>query len=254
MGKARQIPTGRLLVSIIIGVLNGEAYLEAAIQSIRQQTYRDVELIVVDGGSSDGTVEVLRRHSDFIDYWISEPDGGLYEAWNKGVKLAKGEWIAFLGADDCYEPDAIARYVDFIQSSERELDYVSSRMRARYPDGSIQDSWGCMELDAFRVYMNVTHFGSFHHRRLFERFGEFDTSYRIAADYEFLFERAVACGPGSSMQSRPEARIDGISNSVRAIEEALRAKTTTGGRSRVAARMEYWWARIKFALKRVLDV
>jgi len=235
-------------------VLNGEAYLEAAIQSVQQQTYRDVELIVVDGGSSDGTVEILRRHSDFIDYWISEADGGLYEAWNKGVKLAKGEWIAFLGADDCYEPDAIAKYVDFIQSSERELDYVSSRIRARNPDGSLRIHGAAWNWNAFRVYMNVTHFGSFHHRRLFERFGEFDTSYRIAADYEFLLRARGSLQAGFLDAVTAEARVGGISNSVRTIQETLRAKTTTGGRSPLAARIEYWWARIKFALRRMLKV
>lgn len=252
-GKARQFSPDGLSVSVIIGVLNGAAYLENAIQSVRHQSYRDVELIVIEGGSSDGTVEILRRHSDFIDYWISEADGGLYEAWNKGVKLAKGDWIAFLGADDCYEPDAIAKYVDFILSTGKEFDYVSSRVRFRYPDNSLRIYGSAWNWKIFRKYMNVTHFGSLHHRRLFQRFGEFDVSYRIAGDYEFLLRAGDKLQAGFLDTVTAEARVGGISNSVRTIKETLRAKTTTGCRSPLAARMEYWWARIKFAMRRMLE-
>src|ERR1700732_3837604 len=89
-------------VSIITAVFNGQDSIASCIQSVLRQNYPNIEHIIVDGGSTDGTVEVLRHYGGQIATWISEPDAGVYDAWNKGLKLASGHWIAFLGADDIY--------------------------------------------------------------------------------------------------------------------------------------------------------
>ena len=89
-------------VSIITAVHNAAPTLEACLLSVRNQSYRDVEHIVIDGGSTDGSVEILQRHSCLLAYWVSEPDGGVFDAWNKGLSVATGEWIAFLGAEDVF--------------------------------------------------------------------------------------------------------------------------------------------------------
>ncbi len=94
----------RPVVSVITSVYNGAEGIERTIRSILAQNYPGVEYIVVDGGSGDGTVEILKRYNDSIDYWVSARDKGIYDAWNKGVQLAKGEWIAFLGSGDVYLP------------------------------------------------------------------------------------------------------------------------------------------------------
>src|SRR3990172_6849742 len=88
------------LISIIVAVYNGKATLQQCIDSVAQQTYPNKELVIIDGGSNDGTVELLEKNRSKFSYWISEPDRGIYNAWNKGLVQAHGEWVCFLGADD----------------------------------------------------------------------------------------------------------------------------------------------------------
>jgi glycosyltransferase involved in cell wall biosynthesis len=88
------------LISIITVVLNGEKDIEKAIQSVVDQSYRNVEFIVIDGESTDGTLEILSKYNHKIDFWISEKDSGIYDAMNKALQYSNGEWIFFLGADD----------------------------------------------------------------------------------------------------------------------------------------------------------
>jgi glycosyltransferase involved in cell wall biosynthesis len=88
------------LISIIIVVLNGKKDIQKAIQSVVEQSYHNIEFIVIDGGSTDGTLEILSKYNDQIDFWISEKDSGIYDAMNKALQFSNGEWILFLGADD----------------------------------------------------------------------------------------------------------------------------------------------------------
>ena len=91
---------GKPLISVITVVYNGEKYLEETIQSIINQTYDNVEYIIIDGGSTDGTVDIIKKYEDRIDYWVSEKDKGISDAFNKGVKVAKGDYINFQGDGD----------------------------------------------------------------------------------------------------------------------------------------------------------
>lgn len=93
------------LISIIIVVRNGSLHIEKALNSVVSQERGLYELIVIDGGSTDGTLDILRRHSDAIDYWVSEPDRGIYDAMNKGIKRASGKYLYFLGSDDILTVD-----------------------------------------------------------------------------------------------------------------------------------------------------
>jgi hypothetical protein len=88
------------LVTIITVVFNGEKHLEQAIQSVISQSYNNVEYIIIDGGSTDSTIDIIRKYDDQIDYWLSEPDEGIYDAMNKGWKLSQGDYIYYLGSDD----------------------------------------------------------------------------------------------------------------------------------------------------------
>ncbi len=89
-------------LSIIIAVLNAKEGLTKSIKSVRKQHFKDFELIVIDGGSTDGTLEVIRQNEDIIRYWVSEPDAGIYHAMNKGLSKARGEFVTFLNAGDAY--------------------------------------------------------------------------------------------------------------------------------------------------------
>jgi glycosyltransferase involved in cell wall biosynthesis len=93
-----QIP----LISVITVVFNGENYLAETIRSVLNQTYENIEYIIIDGGSSDKTVDIIKKHEGQIDYWVSEKDKGIYDAMNKGIDLSNGEWINFMNAGDNY--------------------------------------------------------------------------------------------------------------------------------------------------------
>lgn len=95
----RNLPDKPLL-TVITAVFNGAQHLEETILSVIGQTYDNVEYIIIDGGSTDGTLDIIHQYDDAIDYWISEKDSGVYDAWNKGIKISTASWILFIGSDD----------------------------------------------------------------------------------------------------------------------------------------------------------
>jgi len=177
-------------VTIIIAVYNGKSTLQKCIDSVFGQTYPNKELIVIDGGSKDGTVELLEQNSNKFSYWITEPDDGIYNAWNKGLTQAEGDWICFLGADD-YFWDAtvlekiavrLAALPENIQVAYGQIMLMSKNGEAPRPKG---EPWNQIR-EFFREYMCLPHVGTMHRRSLFEHRGIFDESFRIAGDYELL--------------------------------------------------------------------
>ena len=178
------------LISIIVAVFNGAKTLQQCIDSITQQTYPNKELIIIDGGSTDGTVELLKMSHEHIGYWISEPDHGLYSAWNKGLAKANGECICFLGSDD-YFWDA-----QVLERMSGQLEKLPANIRVVYGQVMLLNSEG-KELylsgrpwqkvkNRFRQLMSIPHPGTLHRCSLFEQHGVFDESFRIAGDYELL--------------------------------------------------------------------
>src|SRR5579875_2525303 len=108
-------------ITVIVAVLNGAQTLPRLMDSFTSQTYPFKEMIVLDGGSTDGSVEILHRRSEEIVYWETEPDRGLYHAWNKGLQRATGEWLCFLGADDRFwQEDVLERLVERLQAVPTE--------------------------------------------------------------------------------------------------------------------------------------
>ena len=99
------------LISIITVVYNGEKYLQQTIDSVKNQSYKTIEYIIVDGGSTDKTIDIIKKNRNIVSQWISEPDKGLYDAMNKGIKMAKGELIGMINSDDWYELDAVQNVV-----------------------------------------------------------------------------------------------------------------------------------------------
>jgi len=172
------------LVSIITATFNAAHCLPMTIQSIREQSYGNIEWIVVDGASKDATVELIRQNEDVIDFWLSEPDTGIYDAWNKGLEHAHGEWICFLGADDRYcQNDALEKMARLATGGHRN--FVSGKMQIVLYNKKIirGDPWNAERMLSHQV---VIHPGALHHRSLFECHGRFDARYKIAGDYDFL--------------------------------------------------------------------
>ena len=180
-GVTKQKSTDRPLFSIITVVHNGEKHLEQAILSGLRQTYDNVEYIIVDGGSTDGTLPVIRKYEDRIDYWVSEPDRGIYDAMNKGIALASGELIGFLNSDDWYTPHALEEVVKaYKQHPDRKV-AILGKWNAVFEDIgktlTLQPS-----LKFYRL--RICHQAMFVPKSIYEMVGPYDTSYKLSADLE----------------------------------------------------------------------
>jgi glycosyltransferase involved in cell wall biosynthesis len=171
------------LVSIITVCLNSEEYLEQTIESVSRQSYGNIEYIVVDGGSEDATLEILRKHQDRISLWVSEPDDGIYDAMNKGLALCKGEIIGMINSDDWYLPTAVEEIVRAV-TEHPEADVFFGDLLVFYRNGSymetIEGSIAGLTRD-----MTLNHPTVFMKRK---RLGKsvFRTDLRLASDYELM--------------------------------------------------------------------
>jgi glycosyltransferase involved in cell wall biosynthesis len=222
------------LFSIITAVFNGAGTIADSIRSVAAQSCRDFEYIVLDGASTDGTPAVLEEYAGCIDYWKSEPDSGIYNAWNKGLAAARGEWIAFLGAGDLYAADALQQYAHAIASlPDRNCHYISSRVRLTMGARVLRTIGAAWTWPAFSRHMTVAHVGSMHHRSLFEQYGRFNESYRICGDYELLLRPRDGLRAAFFPGETATMAFGGVSNSnIRlALDEQQRAKCSSGGRS-----------------------
>jgi glycosyltransferase involved in cell wall biosynthesis len=179
-------PSGIPLISIIVATLNVESTLDRCLQSLWAQDHPRREVIVIDGGSDDGTLDVLHKNVDRIAHWESEPDRGTYHAWNKGLNVATGKWVCFLGADDYFPSsdrlsllvaEAVKAGTDLVSGRGAIVDGQGHRLRV------IGEPWNPKRL---LRHQYVCHPAMLHRRSLFDRYGGFDDSYRIAGDYAFL--------------------------------------------------------------------
>lgn len=175
-------------VSIITVCLNNRKGLELTIQSVLEQEFKDFEFIIVDGGSTDGSVDLIKQNGKDIAKWVSEKDDGIFNAQNKGIDLANGTWLLFLNAGDYLHDTEVLKDVF---SKERTADIVYGNMLICYP-GNVRRKGVMPSRLTFRHMMQDTlwHPVSFIRRELFKTSGKFDEQFRIASDYEF-FVRAV---------------------------------------------------------------
>lgn len=238
----------RPLVTVITATWNSAKTLRACLQSVQQQDYPNLEHLVVDGGSTDGTLNILREEAAPNLLWHSEPDTGIYDAWNKGLTRARGEWIAFLGSDDLYLTGAVTAYMD-LAASHPEAQYLSGQVRWMGPNGPriIGQPWSW---PAFQRYMTVAHVGSMHHRSLFAQVGTYDTSLRIVADYELLLRARGTLRTAFLPRVTTQMLSGGASDSLAALAETRDIKHRTGGRHAMLTRLEYLLHRCLFYWRR----
>jgi glycosyltransferase involved in cell wall biosynthesis len=181
------------LVTIITVVFNGEKYLEQTIQSVINQTYDNVEYIVIDGGSTDGTVDIIRKYEEQIDYWVSEPDEGLYFAMNKGISLASGEVIAILNSGDWYELDAIKNSLKALVSCDADYTYgkvyLVDELGERFGMSLVADNQDFNSEIYYRtVFLQLS---AFIKKYVYLKLGGFDTNYKVSADHEFFLRMTL---------------------------------------------------------------
>lgn len=168
-------------VSIVTVCLNAEREIEKTILSVINQTYSDLEYIVIDGGSTDGTKDIIRKYQHLIAYYISEPDNGIYDAMNKGIDLATGEWINFMNAGDCFvNENVITNIAPALQGGH---DVVFGN--------TIMANGRQMKLSKGKLYPDrfpkIGHQSSFVKTSLMKE-NHFNTKYIISADFDFLYK------------------------------------------------------------------
>ncbi len=174
------------LVTIITAVYNGKQFLEYAIKSVKMQTYSNIQYIIIDGGSTDGTQEIIKKHTDFIDVWISEKDEGIADAWNKGLKLAKGEIIGFLNADDYYANDSISKVVEAIDTNQNCVTYGETVWIDRETGKELTRHNYKFNPETIYNGFAFCHTSCFVTKGIYDKLGGFDIKYKIAIDTDFL--------------------------------------------------------------------
>lgn len=171
--------------TIITVVKNGGRSLQKAIDSLKAQTFKDFEYLILDGGSTDNTLEIIDKNSLNVDYSVSRKDNGLYYALNQGIGLAQGKFIGLLHSDDVYEEEALSKIYGLI----------SSNSKASVIYGAIKFSKNQNEtffINDNKLYDRmIYHPACFVEKNLYLRLGTFNTRYKIAADYEFMLRCKV---------------------------------------------------------------
>jgi glycosyltransferase involved in cell wall biosynthesis len=175
----KESQTGKPLLSVVTVVLNGEKFLAQAMESVLKQDYQNVEYIVIDGGSKDNTVEIIRKFEDKIDVWTSEKDKGIFEAMNKGIRLCKGEMIGILNSDDFYCENVFSSIVNAFDSTGADVVYGNMRIEGK--DGSEKPDISLMDKKP-----SVFHPACFVRKSAYDKIGLYDETFKISSDYEFL--------------------------------------------------------------------
>lgn len=176
-------------VTVIIASYNNRETIPDTIESVCDQTYTDLEYVVVDGNSTDGTVDVLKQYDDQISTWVSEKDEGIYDAMNKGLNMASGELIGFLHADDFYASyDVIKDVVEMIETENAEACYADLQYVQRNDMENVVRKWksGSYKSGEFLNGWMPPHPTLFVKKEIYDRYGGFKTELGTAADYELM--------------------------------------------------------------------
>ena len=180
--KERKIKENSL-VSIITVVKNNKKYLEETIKSILDQSYKNFEFIIIDGGSTDGTLDIIKKYDDEIDYWISEEDNGIYDAFNKGLDLASGKYIVYVNSDDVLLKDAIKMLSEYDLKNPK-IDFLFGSVKKHwgilygYKPWKINFSWGFYSSHSTGFYIK---------RESAKIVGKYNLKYKFSSDYDYFY-------------------------------------------------------------------
>jgi glycosyltransferase involved in cell wall biosynthesis len=252
------------LVSIVTPSFNQAAYLEAAMQSVFDQDYSPIEYIVIDGGSTDGSRQLIERHASKLAYWVSGPDRGQTDAINKGFAEAAGIYLAWLNADDRLKPGAVGEAVTFLEAHPEvglvygDADYIDSQGRVvgRFP--AAQTDYAHLR----RGYVHIPQQAAFWRAELWRQVGPLDPSFNFAMDYDLWVRLARASQlrylPRPWAEFRLHAGSKTLQNDQQAWDEMLRVHWREGGGWFAPIVAKYWMRRLVAPLiharrKRMLD-
>jgi glycosyltransferase involved in cell wall biosynthesis len=241
-------------VSVVVGVRNGAATLQRCLDSIAAQDFPARETLVVDGASTDGTRELIERNARAgrIGWWVSEPDGGIYQAWNKAIRRCRGRWVAFLGCDDVFhDAGSLGALVTAANAAAGGARVVYGRIDRVTTGGVLVETIGIpweKAREPFLRGVNIPHAGTLHLREMLEARGLFDESYRIAGDYHLLLGELLERAPAfvdrvvvdmgfGGMSSRPGT----IQVSLREVARARRAHGLRGTPLQLRVALAFAW-------------
>jgi glycosyltransferase involved in cell wall biosynthesis len=192
-GYFKKNQSGLPLITVITVVFNGEEFLEKTIQSVINQTYDNVEFIIIDGGSNDRTLEIIRKYEYAINYWVSEKDNGIYDAMNKGVTLSSGSWLNFMNAGDQFVnshkiAEIVGSLVDFEGIFSAKVEIVNSDGVSL---GYCHPNKPC-EPQLILKENCIAHQSAFTSIAVFKKIGLFKNIYKIQGDYDFWIRAYVS--------------------------------------------------------------
>jgi len=248
---------GKPLVSIITVVLNGAQNVEQALTSVLGQTYTNIEYIVIDGGSTDGTLDIIRRYDDRIAYWTSERDLGISDAFNKGIAASHGVIIGLLNSDDWYSFHHVEQGVRALMNSE--ADFVFGDLLFHDASGTVlyrirgNPNYAC---DIQSKMPELCHPTVLARRTAYERTGLFDIQYRYAMDYEWFLRLHTRGGKGIYVQDMiGHMRLGGVSDfsHIKALRE-VREIAVKYGQPRWKAESLFMYRILKGVVRRRLEL
>jgi glycosyltransferase involved in cell wall biosynthesis len=185
--------SGQIKLSIITVCYNNKEGLRKTLESIKRQEFKNYEYIVIDGGSTDGILDLIKENEAFIDYWVSEKDEGIYDAMNKGIKVAKGEYCYFLNSDDrIASPKTLEKIFDKAENIDAGIIYGNL---AVLKNGRLKNvlklSRKITFYSFYRSKVAIHHQASFIKRELFEKYGYYSLDFTISADWAFFYESVI---------------------------------------------------------------
>lgn len=180
-------------ISVVIVTFNSEKDLEGAIKSFINQDYDNKELLIIDGKSKDSTVDIIRKYEQYISYWCSEPDKGIYDAMNKGWKGAHGDYVLYLGCDDRLLEGGLSA----LGNNANGADLVFGDVKCLHAEGEIRERITTQNFDVIRKHAIFSHQSLIMKHEVFEKYNGFDTKYRILADYDLILRAYLG---GAKMQ------------------------------------------------------
>jgi glycosyltransferase involved in cell wall biosynthesis len=202
-------------LSIITPSFNQGKYLERTILSVLNQQYPHLEYIIIDGGSTDESVSIIKKYEKYLTYWVSEPDQGQVDALNKGFSRATGEWVSFQNSDDVYFPGTFHRFGE-VALHNKNVDLLYGDLFMITADDQVTEllktlpyTLVCQLVEGMQVHNQSLFFK----KRLLDNYGFFDPNYRFAFDYEFITRFTTK--PGVTIK-----RVEGLAGALRVHEEA----------------------------------
>lgn len=186
IGTNLRCEEGNMKITVVTISYNAEKTIEQTIRSVISQKYDNVEYIIIDGGSTDQTVDIIRKNEKYVSYWISESDKGVYDAMNKGLSHSSGDVITFLNSDDYYLEDALKYVAQYFEKNNLDILCCEVMVEQDRKLHSHSNPWESFPEKLREGYMMYSHQGIFAKRECFTKWGNFNTSYRIVADYDWL--------------------------------------------------------------------